>query len=169
MLQCSSLFDFSFPAFISVVLNIAILVFYKYETSPQSGLETGCQNRKAFKVLEQSCTMLLLLVLALYVLPQWISLQESARYPADEASLNQMLICWWVESFLVQSFLTPDKTLPCVTHRKTQCTEWTICITLPTSPAFLPRCICRSSQIISIYKSNVQNEQRKAILCIVSY
>lgn len=35
LLQCSSLFDFFFPAFISVVLNIAILVFYKYETSPQ--------------------------------------------------------------------------------------------------------------------------------------
>lgn len=28
----------------------------------KSGLETGCQNRKAFKVLEQSCMMLLLLI-----------------------------------------------------------------------------------------------------------
>lgn len=36
LLQCSSLLDFSFPAFISVVLNIAILVFYKYKTSPPS-------------------------------------------------------------------------------------------------------------------------------------
>lgn len=67
--------------------------------------------------------MLLLLILALYVLPQRISLQESARYPADEASLYRMPICWWVESFLVQSFLMPDKMLPYVTHRKTQCTE----------------------------------------------
>lgn len=50
--------------------------------------------------------MLLLLILALYVLPQRISLQESARHPADEASLNWMLICWWVESFLVSSHQT---------------------------------------------------------------
>lgn len=96
---------------------------------------------------------------------QYFLFLESFKDAQQMKQAYQRQICWgWDSISLVLLFARQNITQVSPTVKISVLSE----LEAQTFPAFLPCCICRSSQITSIYKSNIQKRQTRASLCIVT-